>query len=208
MQECLDYWKENLSEKSDPEGRKREVCCEPYFIPCPSCIRWYQCTHPKRNVPYAEDDDRNTPEIKEVYKDYDIKRLQQIEAWKSYYGPRKTSTLCRTLGCKRFCGRNGLIFCFEGCCAESHKTGEPAPPFDQRDIDDENDASVVLRKVLGDPPANVVYKRWEFNDQGDPTLVTRGPGLIVTKNQTKSGLAVEGGEEEGLVPVDLKVHGE
>ena len=79
----------------------------------------------------------------------------------------------RSAGCRRIFGRRGLIFCTEGSCLDgnphstcfSKKSGDPAPPFKHRDIDDMNDASVVLRKVLGDPPANVRYRRWEWNEE-------------------------------------------
>ena len=79
----------------------------------------------------------------------------------------------RTAGCRRIFGRRGLIFCTEDSCLDcnspnncfSKKSGDPAPPFTHRDIDDENDASVILRKVLGDPPANVRYRRWEWDEE-------------------------------------------
>jgi len=211
MEMCLDYWRSSLSERTYPEGLKRDVCCEPYFVPTPTCTRCYEITHPERTVPYAEDDEQNTQEVRDVYEQYNIRRRKQIDAWKTFNGPVHESTLCRALGCKRFCGRNGCIFCFEGCCSERHKLGEPAPPFEQRDIDDENDASVVLRKVLGEPPANVVYKRWEFNDEGEHTLVTIGPASA-SKKQDKGAVdsvnSVAGGDEEEGMVVDSKPHGD
>lgn len=68
-------------------------------------------------------------------------------------------------------GRRGCIFCTEGCCdgpdstCSCKKQGDPAPPFRHRDIDDENDASVVLETVLGKAPLNVTYRRWQCNDE-------------------------------------------
>ena len=68
------------------------------------------------------------------------------------------------------------IFCTEGCCCCTDngsdsilkKKDEPAPPFTHRDIDDENDASVILQRVCGDPPRNVVYHRWKQEiDEGN-----------------------------------------
>ena len=92
-----------------------------------------------------------------------------MENYKQFTGPVRKSTCCRALGCRRFFGRRGFIFCTEGCgdpnssCC-SKKAGDPAPPFRYKDIDDINDASIVMRKVLGDPPSNVKYNRWEWND--------------------------------------------
>jgi len=89
--------------------------------------------------------------------------------------------VCRIAGCKQVCGRGGLIFCTEGCCDEhdsccSFNKGEPAPPFRRRDIDDENDASVILQKVLGDPPLNVTYRRWQQDDdESQLEIVTSTP---------------------------------
>jgi hypothetical protein len=79
----------------------------------------------------------------------------------------------RAYGCRRFCGRRGFLFCTEGTCLDrnpnnrcfSKQSLDPAPPFTTRDIDDENDASVVLMKVLGPPPANVRYRRWMWNEE-------------------------------------------
>ena len=78
----------------------------------------------------------------------------------------------RSYGCRRFSGRRGLFFCTEGTCLErnpdnnccSKKSGDPAPPFTTRDIDDENDASIVMMKVLGPPPVNVRYRRWMWDE--------------------------------------------
>lgn len=56
---------------------------------------------------------------------------------------------------------------------KNRKPGDPFPPFEHRDWDDDNDASKVLMKVLGDPPKDVVYIRWDYNEeQGKNVLVT------------------------------------
>lgn len=67
MDQCVEYWRNNISEESDPEGRKRDVCCEPCYVPFPTCeyVYEYVC-HAKRNIPYGDDDERNTPRLREV----------------------------------------------------------------------------------------------------------------------------------------------
>lgn len=89
--------------------------------------------------------------------------------------------MCRACGCKRLFGRKGLIFCTEGCdnlCYLRKKNkGDPPPPFDHRDIDDENDASLILRKVLGDPPAHCLYTRWVFDEERNENVLITYPRL-------------------------------
>ena len=64
MDRCLEFWRDNISEQTDPIGRKRPVCCEPYSIPsCPGYY-CYRCTHVKRSIPYHGD--QVTSEIREV----------------------------------------------------------------------------------------------------------------------------------------------
>jgi len=82
-------------------------------------------------------------------------------------------------GCRRCFGRRGCCFCTEGCSKESRefnksrKAGDPAPPFEHRDWDDDNDASKVLMKVLGDPPKDVMYTRWDYDEErAENVLVT------------------------------------
>ena len=90
MQKCVEYWRENVSEYSDPIGRKRDVCLwvrrcdyvfatwlpshlmlclqrEPCYIPFISCtlLHRYFC-HIKRLPPYEQDDPRYTEELDEV----------------------------------------------------------------------------------------------------------------------------------------------
>lgn len=98
-----------------------------------------------------------------------------------FFGPVRKSTVCRAAGCRRVFGRRGLIFCTEGCfdgpnssCTFKEKGG-PAPPFKYRDIDDEHDASVVLQKVLGDPPSNIRYQRWHWDEENQLEMVMEPP---------------------------------
>uniref|UniRef100_A0A7S1VK42 Uncharacterized protein n=1 Tax=Grammatophora oceanica TaxID=210454 RepID=A0A7S1VK42_9STRA len=172
VQKCIHYWRQNLSEAGG--GPERPVCCEPYckvpLMNCSFCYK-YLC-HPRRRIPYRGE--KVSEELKEVYKDYNKLCKKQVKRYNEYTAPVRSSTVCRRGGCKRFFGRNGCCFCTEGCnhCCD-RKAGDPAPPFDHRDIDDENDASVVLRKVLGDPPDNVVYKRWRINEDCEQVLEVR-----------------------------------
>lgn len=67
MDRCLEYWRNNISEQGDLEKRKRDVCCEPYYVPFPTCECLYErVCHPRRNIPYGDDDERNTERLKEV----------------------------------------------------------------------------------------------------------------------------------------------
>lgn len=183
MDKCIGYWKENVSEMSDPVGRKREVCCEPFSIPCCTCSKCYKyvCNLPRDPI-FDEDDPECTDECKEVYRHHVELREKQIHDYTTFIGPVRKSTVCKAAGCKRVFGRHGLIFCTEGCCDGPNdscglkKQGEPAPPFRYRDIDDENDASVVLQKVLGDPPLNVTYRRWQWDEENQLEMaVTPAP---------------------------------
>lgn len=195
VDECILFWKENISEAGS--GIHRDVCCEPYLkLPFYTGLYCYKkLWHCRRNIPYKKDD--ITDEVKEVYDDYKKKCDEQTDFYSAYHGPVRSSTLCKKLGCRRFFGRKGCIFCTEGCDHFSGKAGDPAPPFYHRDIDDENDASVVLRKVLGPPPRNVVYNRWEFDEEsGVSMLVTRGGD--VTEGTERKGLDVEKYEAEEL----------
>lgn len=68
MDKCVEYYRENIAEITDPEGRKRDVCCEPFSFPLlPSWkIPYENCCHREHTVPYADDDPRNTAELREV----------------------------------------------------------------------------------------------------------------------------------------------
>lgn len=142
---------------------------EPYCIPICSCSTCYEYfTHPQRNIPYDEEDPRRTQELVEVYDTHKDLRDKQVQTYKDFTGPVRKSTVCKALGCRRVFGRRGFIFCTEGCtdCC-SKKSKDPAPPFRYGDIDDINDASVVLRKLLGEPPMNVTYHRWEWDEESN-----------------------------------------
>lgn len=66
------------------------------------------------------------------------------------------------------------------CWLCQRKAGDPPPPFVHRDLDDGNDASVVLRKVLGEPPAGVLYTRWVYDEE-------KNEHVLVTYPQDGSG---------------------
>ncbi|GAX15728.1 hypothetical protein FisN_3Hh203 [Fistulifera solaris] len=163
MDKCIAYWRDNISEQTDPSRRKRPVCCEPLCAPCCtlSCIQ--RLTHPKRNIPYKGDD--VTDELEEVYRRYNAEAESQIQYYNSFYAPVRLSTFCRAWGCRRVCGRKGVCFCTEGCNHCDRKAGDPAPPLDVHDFDDECDASTILIKVLGPPPANVCIRRWRWDPE-------------------------------------------
>jgi len=194
VDKCILFWKQNISEAGT--GIHRDVCCEPYVkLPCFTGLYCYKnWWHPRRNIPYKKDD--ITDELQQVYDDYNEKCEKQIEAYAAYQGPVRSSTLCKRSGCRRFFGRKGCIFCTEGCDNFSRKAGDPAPPFDHRDTDDENDASVVLRKVLGPPPRNVVYKRWEFDEESGESMLVTHCGDVKEDIQ-RNELDVEAAEPEG-----------
>ena len=120
-----------------------------------------------------------SPAILKAYDTYSDLCEKQKEAYNTYWGPVRKSTICRACGCRRACGRKGFIFCTEGCdqCCylRNRQPGDPPPPFEHRDIDDENDASVILRKVMGDPPANVVYTRWEYDEERNVNVLVTYP---------------------------------
>lgn len=75
MDKCVAYWRENISEENDPEGRKRDVCCEPYYVPFPTCEWLYERCHSKREVPYGDDDERNTPRLREASNSHTLKNI-------------------------------------------------------------------------------------------------------------------------------------
>lgn len=183
MDTCLEYWRKNVSELGDPVNRKRDVMCEPYCVPWYDCEALYRWFHFRRHIPYKKDDDRTT-ELQEVYDDYEVECKKQIKDYTEFYGPHRNGTVCRAMSCRRVFGRRGLIFCTEGCCDgpkllhREEEGGEgsgsnPAPPMAHPDLDDDNDAARILLKVLGDPPPNVVYKRWEKDPEtGECRVVT------------------------------------
>ena len=57
MDKCIEYWRNNLSEESDPINHKRDVCLEPFYCPIYSCqLCQEHICHLKRNIPYASED--------------------------------------------------------------------------------------------------------------------------------------------------------
>lgn len=162
MDKCILYWRNNISEKTAPEKRKRAVCCEEHIaIPNPftGILAYRNWTHVERKNPYLNNR-YHTPQLKAAYKKFNELRIKQLQNYTDFIRPTRTSTCCRLYGCRRCCGRRGLCFCTEDCdkCC-SHKVGDPAPPFSHPDWDDDNDAAKVLQRVLGPPPKNVLYIR-------------------------------------------------
>lgn len=120
----------------------------------------------------------------QVYKTYSTETESQVENYKNFYGPVRYSTLCRAFGCRRVCGRKGCFFCTEGCRDCNRKAGEPAPPFEVHDFDDDWDASSVLMKVIGPPPENVVIRRWRWNPETkENALETYPEGLKESEDE-------------------------
>lgn len=184
MERCIEFWRNNISEMHNlgNPSLKRDVMCEPLCIPCFICIPCHECVHPRREIPYNPGDDECTSEVVEVYKKYEDLRNRQVQDYRSFWGPVRNGTICRQLGCRRVFGRRGLIFCTEGCCdgpnpyhprCTQKKRGEPAPAIVPRDIDDEHDASIILQKVLGDPPNNVLYRRFQWDEENQLRLIER-----------------------------------
>jgi hypothetical protein len=102
----------------------------------------------------------------QVYAKYEESRVRQLKRYQNFQAPVRQSTLCRAAGCRRFFGRKGVCFCTEQCCTHcDRKAGDPAPPFDDTDVDDYFDASTVLFRVLGPPPPNVVIRRWRWDPE-------------------------------------------
>lgn len=204
MDECTEYWRQNISEQRNPEERKRSVMCEPCCIPCPTAQSLYNCCHFKRNIPYGDDDKRNTMELRAAYDKYNELCEKQKRVYAEFTGPVRTSTVCRILGCRRVFGRKGLFFCTEGCSnfcwLHKKKPGDPPPPFEHRHLDDDNDASIVLHKVLGDPPTTVRYTRWTFDEETNEHVLVTYPKL------SDEAEDVETGDAEGLISKGTEMH--
>lgn len=90
------------------------------------------------------------------------------------------------MGCRRFFGRKGVIFCTEGCNDCSRKAGEPAPAFQDNDFDDAWDANTVLMEVLGPPPANIVIRRWGFDSETGESVLKTSPEAPADESELKS----------------------
>lgn len=180
--------------------------CEPFCFPCPTARVFYKCCHLKRNVPYKDNDERNTRELRAAYDQYNEQCERQKKVYMEFTAPVRRSTVCQALGCRRVFGRKGLFFCTEGCsdfCWLIHKKpGDPALPFQHRDVDDDKDASVVLRKVLGDPPATVKYTRWMYDEEKNENVLVTYPMTGDTESPSLDLMAPEAnetGDEEPLV---------
>ena len=148
----------------------------------------------KRVAPFAGDD-MKSEELKEIYDKYESDRHRQIERYEKFKGPVQNSSFCKCLGCRRVFGRKGCCFCTEGCkdtagcCYKdlNAQPDDPFVPFAYVDIDDDNDAAKVLQTVLGDPPSNVVYKRWERDEEtGKFKVVVQGGAKKGRKQPTQS----------------------
>uniref|UniRef100_A0A7S4J1H5 Uncharacterized protein n=1 Tax=Odontella aurita TaxID=265563 RepID=A0A7S4J1H5_9STRA len=205
MDACLEYWRKNVAELTDPINRKRDVMCEPFCVPWYDCIDLYKCFHCRRQIPYKKEDDR-TAELQEVYDAYEKECRTQVRDYDTFHGPRRNGTVCAALGCRRLHGRRGLIFCTEGLCdggprPRHRKGGDPPAPFANADWDDDNDAAKILRAALGDPPSNVAYRRWEKDGAtGEYRVVTirgraakeRGKEAKETKEEATAAPAESG----------------
>ena len=66
MDKCIEYWRNNISQSHDPVGRKRDVMCEPYCIPCCHGTYFYKFfCNCDRKIPYKDHKER-TKELKAV----------------------------------------------------------------------------------------------------------------------------------------------
>jgi hypothetical protein len=181
MDRCVYYWRSHIAEKTAPVERKRPVCCEDTCTvtnPWNGLRAYKNWTHPKRNIPYS-DNSRVTPQLVEAYANYERLRTKQIHHYDRFIRPTRTNTVCKIMGCRRLFGRRGCCFCTEDCdkskCC-SHQKGQPAPPFSHShnggDWDDDNDAARILMRVLGPPPTDVLYTRYEDKHEEGGLLPT------------------------------------
>ena len=184
MEKCLEYWRQHVSEFYDPEGKKRGAMCEPCYVPCfPSSWFYRNLCQRQRIIPSSLD--ASIPQVKEAYDKYERLRQKQTQRWINFRQPRRLSTICQVFGCRRFFGRKGFLFCTEGCndnpragcCYRNlhRQSGGPFPPPAHPDWEDDHDAVRVLQAVLGDPPRNVVYQRWEWDDETKGYVVVKLP---------------------------------
>ena len=131
-----------------------------------------------------------------MYANYERLRVRQLERYETFKHPVRLSTVCQALGCRRAFGRKGCCFCTEGCndnhalgCCyqnlERSKKDDPFPPHPYPDIDDDNDAARILQTVLGNPPENVLYRRWEFDRATGKYAVEQYPK---TRGKESTGL--------------------
>jgi hypothetical protein len=60
MDLCIKFWRENILEEMDLIRSKRQVCLEPYYVPCPECSSCHALCHPSKSIPYEEDLERHS----------------------------------------------------------------------------------------------------------------------------------------------------
>ncbi|CAB9529109.1 expressed unknown protein [Seminavis robusta] len=206
MEQCLQYWRDHVSEMGDPVHRKRPVLCQD-TCSVPSCVpseKIYQsiCQCPRKMPPHYEP----TPELQQVYDQYETQRQRQIKLYKEFKEPVRLSTWCRKLACQRCFGRKGVVFCTEGCCCEddnTHRTmgrcysnlkqqalpqddNPPFAPYSHADWDDDHNAATILQQVLGNPPPNVVYRKWQYDPDTKQHIVVQSPSIVVATNSSNN----------------------
>ena len=208
LEAALEYWRQHVSEEYSPVERKRPTVCEDTCgIPC-CCTgalcysRVYQC---RRTIPPTLE---HTREIQNVYDNYETLRKRQIERYNNVKVPLKLSTCCKALGCQRCCGRKGVFFCTEGCnhqqpvgcCYKKidNKKDDPFPPFTFADHDDDNDAARILQTVLGNPPPNVEYKRWIYDE-------SNGEYRVENLRATNLGKGVGSNTENNMDDIEVNI---
>eukprot|EP00797_Seminavis_robusta_P016131 Sro2403_g326380.4 (245) ;mRNA; f:2204-2938 len=147
-----------------------------------------------------------TPELQQVYDQYETQRQRQIKLYKEFKEPVRLSTWCRKLACQRCFGRKGVVFCTEGCCCEddnTHRTmgrcysnlkqqalpqddNPPFAPYSHADWDDDHNAATILQQVLGNPPPNVVYRKWQYDPDTKQHIVVQSPSIVVATNSSNN----------------------
>ena len=120
----------------------------------------------------------------QVYASYGRLVGIQKQDYEAFEGPVRRSTMCRMFGCRRVFGAKGCCFCTEGCSHCDRKAGEPAPPREVNDFDDEFDASTVLMKVLGPPPTNISIQRWRYDPESGSSVLDMYPPEASKENSS------------------------
>ena len=145
----------------------------------------------------------------QIYERYEQERLQQIDDYKKTSAVRQ-GTCCRALGCRRFFGRKGFFFCTEGCDHCDRTAGEPSPPPDTYDFEDDCDASTVLARVLGPPPPNVIIRRWRYDQEKTEYVLETFPEkeeVMMEETKTKEETKTSAPFEEISFEVENKKEG-
>mmetsp|Transcript_27282 Transcript_27282/g.57151 ORF Transcript_27282/g.57151 Transcript_27282/m.57151 type:complete len:488 (-) Transcript_27282:84-1547(-) len=200
MEKCLEFWRENVSEIENPHLR-REACCEPAKVPCCQMEGCYRCYHSPRKIPFA--DSEVSDRTKEAYEKYGKESAEQIARYNKI-SSTQYNTFCKAMGCRRFFGRKGFIFCTEGCTHCDRKAGEVYPPPEHHEIEDDFDASSVLMKVVGPPPSNVVIKRWRWDPEKNEHIMDMYPKeeTVIFEESNKKSSASAPPEESPVVDVE------